>query len=83
MTDKTTTTETFIDPCPKCGDRLLGVSKAEFIAHLRQNDETLAARIWDEMGIEESPPTDDGLRRRNWPSTGNVSLMRTANDTVR
>lgn len=48
-----TTLETYIDPCPKCGARLIGLSKAEFVEHLRQNGEELAARIWDELVVEE------------------------------
>jgi transcription initiation factor IIE alpha subunit len=41
--------ETYTDPCPVCGDRLLGVSKAEFVEHLRSNDEQLAADIHEKL----------------------------------
>lgn len=52
MTDLSTM-DTYQDPCPICGARLIGVSKEEFIDHLRQNGEGLAARIWDEMVVDE------------------------------
>lgn len=45
--------DTYRDPCPFCGARLLGVSKQEYIEHLRANDETLAARIEDEMVVDD------------------------------
>lgn len=46
--------ESYCDPCPKCGARLLGVSKAEYIEHLRANGETLAAKIEEELIVPES-----------------------------
>lgn len=47
-------TESYRDPCPKCGARLLGFDKRDFIDHLRENGETLAARIEEEMIVPES-----------------------------
>lgn len=49
--------ETYRDPCPHCGSRMLGHSKAEFVAHLRENGETLAADIWEKLVVEEERPT--------------------------
>lgn len=43
---------TYRDPCPKCGDRLLGLSKEEYIEHLRENGETLAAKIEEKLVVE-------------------------------
>ena len=43
--------ETYQDPCPKCGRRMLAVSKEEFIAHLRKNDEELAADIHERLVV--------------------------------
>lgn len=45
--------ETYQDPCPKCEARMLGQTKAEFVAHLRANDEQLAARIYEELVDED------------------------------
>jgi hypothetical protein len=44
---------TYRDPCPKCGVRLLGVSKAEYIDHLRANGETLAANIEEVLVVDD------------------------------
>lgn len=46
--------QTYRDPCPKCGARLLAFSKEEYVEHLRENGETLAARIEEEMVVDES-----------------------------
>lgn len=51
MSDRT---ESYRDPCPKCGSRLLGFSKVEYVQHLRENGETLAARIEEELVVPES-----------------------------
>lgn len=45
---------TYRDPCPKCGARLVGFTKEDYVSHLRENGETLAARIEEEMVVEES-----------------------------
>jgi uncharacterized protein with PIN domain len=45
---------TYRDPCPKCGTRLLGVSKAEYIEHLRANGETLAADIEERLVVDHA-----------------------------
>ena len=45
--------ETYTDPCPKCGDRLLGVSKAEFVEQLRGNGEQLAADIHERLVVRD------------------------------
>lgn len=45
-------TETYQDPCPKCGARLVGFSKEEYIEHLRENGESLAADLTEELVVE-------------------------------
>ena len=45
--------ESYKDPCPKCRVRLLGVSKEEYIQHLRENGEKLTAKIESEMIVSE------------------------------
>lgn len=47
-------TETYCDPCPKCDARLIGFTKADYVEHLRENGETLAAKIVDQMVVEEA-----------------------------
>lgn len=44
---------TYRDPCPKCGVRLVGFTKEDYVEHLRQNGEDLAARIEEEMVVDE------------------------------
>lgn len=55
---------TYHDPCPKCGARLIGFTKEDFIEHLRENGEDLAAKIHEEMVIDEvcvdAKPEDTG-----------------------
>lgn len=46
-------TESYRDLCPKCGARLVGMAKSEYIEHLRENGETLAAKIEDRMIVSE------------------------------
>ena len=46
------------DPCPFCGARLLGFTKADFVEHLRENGETLKARIYEEL-VVASPQTTE------------------------
>lgn len=41
------------DPCPKCGARLIGFTKDDYIKHLWRNGETLAARIESEVIVPE------------------------------
>lgn len=58
--------ENYRDPCPKCGARLLGFTKEDYIEHLRENGETLAARIEEELVVEEDcadakPTADEGF----------------------
>jgi hypothetical protein len=53
--------ETYRDPCPKCGARLLGMNKEEYVEHLRENGETLAARIEEEMVVDESEVPEERL----------------------
>jgi hypothetical protein len=53
---------TYQDPCPKCGTRMIGVSKSEYIAHLQANGETLVAKIEAEMVVEESPENNHRLK---------------------
>ena len=54
---------TYCDPCPKCGARLIGFTKEDFIEHLRENGEDLAAKIHEEMVVDEvcvdAKPEDD------------------------
>ncbi len=50
---------TYRDPCPKCGARLLGMTKAEYVEHLRENGETLAARIEEEMVVSAQTHGED------------------------
>lgn len=45
---------TYEDRCPKCGARLLGFTKEDFIEHLRENGEDFAARIHEEMVTDEN-----------------------------
>lgn len=45
--------ESYRDPCPKCGARLLGFTKADYVEHLRANGETLAARIEEDLVVPE------------------------------
>lgn len=45
--------ESYRDPCPKCGVRLLGFTKEDYVEHLRENGHTLAARIEEEMVVPE------------------------------
>ena len=47
-------TDTYRDPCPKCEARLLAFSKKEYVQHLRENDETLAASIEERLVVERS-----------------------------
>lgn len=54
---ETERSESYVDPCPKCGARLLGVSKREYVAHLRENGETFAAKIEEELIVPESATT--------------------------
>lgn len=53
--------------CPKCGARLFGFTKEDYVDHLEQNGERLAARIVDEMVVDEaalvaSPKEDEDER---------------------
>ncbi|QCW05287.1 hypothetical protein [Natrinema pallidum] len=58
---------TYRDPCPKCGARMIGHTKEDYIDHLRENGETLAAKIEEEMVVDESdcadtnPTEDEGV----------------------
>jgi transcription initiation factor IIE alpha subunit len=45
------TAATYRTVCPKCGAALLGFTKQDYIDHLRENGETLAARIEAEMVV--------------------------------
>lgn len=47
---------TYRDLCPKCGARLVGFTKEEYVQHLRDNGEMLAAEIEEKMVVPE--PTD-------------------------
>jgi hypothetical protein len=58
MANRTERTESYRDPCPKCGDRLLGFTKTDYITHLRENGESLAARIEEKLVVEESSDSD-------------------------
>ena len=49
---------TYQDPCPFCGARLVGFTKADFVDHLRGNGETLKARIYEDM-VVASPQTQE------------------------
>lgn len=40
------------DPCPACGARLVGMSKEEYVVHLRKNGEGLSADIEARMVSE-------------------------------
>lgn len=51
---------TYRDPCPKCGARLIGFSKQDYVEHLRENGETLAAKIEEKLVVDETQ-----LCRRN------------------
>lgn len=42
------------DPCPACGDRLIGLSKEEYVEHLRSNGETLAAEVEERLVADSS-----------------------------
>lgn len=44
--------ETYRDPCPFCGARLIGFSKEDYVEHLRENGETFAARIEEELVVD-------------------------------
>lgn len=57
MTD-TSANGTYRDRCPKCGARLVGMTKAEYIEHLRENGETLAAKIEEEMVVSGDSATN-------------------------
>lgn len=39
------------EQCPKCGARLLGFTKQDYVAHLRENGETLAAEIQERFVV--------------------------------
>jgi hypothetical protein len=39
--------------CSKCGDTLIGFAKQDYLEHLRANGETLAAKIEEELVVEE------------------------------
>jgi hypothetical protein len=54
--------DTYRDPCPFCGARLIGMTKAEYVAHLRDNGETLAARIEAEVVVDETEQPHGGCR---------------------
>ena len=51
--DGTDRFESYRDQCPKCGATLLGMSKEEYVEHLRENGETLAAKIEERMIVAE------------------------------
>lgn len=54
------------DPCPKCGARLIGMTKEEYVEHLRENGETLAARIEEEMVVSaQTHETEAGCAGTN------------------
>jgi hypothetical protein len=53
-------TDTYRDPCPKCGARLVGFSKAEYVDHLQANGETLAADIEATLVVAESAVQEAG-----------------------
>lgn len=46
--------ESYRDPCPKCGARLIGFDKEGYVEHLRENGEELAAKIEDRMVVDPS-----------------------------
>lgn len=50
MTDASDT-GTYRDPCPSCGKRMLGVSRDEFINHLREEHGDTMADIWDTLVV--------------------------------
>lgn len=48
------------DPCPCCGARLVGFTKQDYIEHLMENGEIVAARIERDLTVNEfgtAPPT--------------------------
>lgn len=45
--------ESYQDPCPKCGARLLGFTKQDYLNHLRANGETFVAKIEEHMVVDE------------------------------
>lgn len=51
--------DTYRDPCPKCGARLIGHSKEEYIEHLLENGESLAAMIEEHLVVDESEVRDE------------------------
>lgn len=58
--------ESYRDPCPKCGARLLGFTKEDYIDHLFENGESLVAKIErdlvvDEREVSRLEDTDEGL----------------------
>jgi hypothetical protein len=44
--------ESYRDPCPFCGARLIGFSKGDYIEHLRENGETFAARLEEKLVVD-------------------------------
>ncbi|HET7323123.1 MAG TPA: hypothetical protein VFJ06_02200 [Halococcus sp.] len=50
MTDENDTVGTYLSACLYCGALLVGMNKSEFIAHLRDNGETLAADMHELAG---------------------------------
>jgi len=52
-------TGTYRDPCPKCGDRLIAFSKDEYVEHLREKDEKLAASIEERLVVDRSTVTNN------------------------
>ena len=53
MTDADLGERTYRDPCPKCGARLVAVTKPEYVEHLRENGEMLAADLEEKLVVEE------------------------------
>jgi predicted RNA-binding Zn-ribbon protein involved in translation (DUF1610 family) len=87
MSDGQSTDETYRDPCPKCGAQLIGFTKEDYIAHLRENGEMLAAKIEEELVVDRSDcgdanPTEDaevcadatGAQRDYCPECGRYSI---------
>lgn len=44
---------TYQNPCPFCGERLVGVTKEGYVDHLRENGEELAAAIVEKLFVPE------------------------------
>lgn len=44
---------TYQNPCPFCGERLVGVTKEGYVDHLRENGEGLAAAIVEKLFVPE------------------------------